>query len=186
MVTQVNNSNNGVVPGLILTEFNSPYSIPSINSPIVPDYYWSFSSILLDYILNPILFVETSTGQAITLSIEGVQITVPTDWNIMVVEPSSRRVDVVPVMQCAKHNFNAFLFCPDDTKYRHRQIRVVEVIDHTSVVFPSHDKDTMICMPIGLSAENTPSHLAVCVGAYDVAAAKHFPDEVHIGDLLYG
>lgn len=167
---------------MILTDYNKPYIIESLVSPIIPEYYWVFSGKMLDYTLCPISYLEETIGPTIEFVIEGTQIFLPTSWHVLVVEPDTGQLDTIPVLSCSKAAFNALVFTPNDPKFRHAEMRVSGLETNKSLVHPMMEKGTMMCIPIGPDPA-TGNVMSICAGPYDVGA-KHF-EEANLADLMY-
>jgi hypothetical protein len=167
---------------LILTDYNKPYIIESLTSPIVPEYYWMLSGKMMDFALCPIVYLEETIGPTIEFVVDGNVIHLPTSWYVLIVEPDTGQLDTIPVLSCSKASFSALLFTTQDTKFRHSELRVSNLDDNKSLVHPMMEKGTMMCIPVGPDGA-TGEFMTICAGPYDVAA-KHF-NGANVADLMY-
>lgn len=167
---------------MILTDYHRPYIIETLVSPIVPEYFWIFSGKMMDYTLSHIVYLEETIGPTVEFVVDGNSIHLPTSWYVLVVEPETGQLDTIPVLNCSKAAFTTLLFCPEDTKFKHAELRVAGLEKNQSLVHPMLEKGTMMCIPTGPNPQSGKFH-SICAGPFDVAA-KYF-DNANIADLMY-
>lgn len=157
---------------MIFTDYNKPYIIETLTGPIVPSHYWVFSGEMVDFTLSPISYLEETTGPVIEFMIEGFTFFLPTSWHIMIMDEETCQIDTVPVSSCARSNYTAFLFSPNDTKIRMGEIRVVDYHKNMPLAHPMMEKGTMLCYPIGPEKSNKGEDNILCInaGPYDLTA----------------
>lgn len=167
---------------LVMPEFQKPYSITSLTSPIVIKYHWVFSAHQLDWMLGPINYLEDTTGPLVRVMIEGFEFDIPAAWNILIVDDDTYTVDTVPLSKCATTQFKAFLMSPSSSRITISTINVVDFIDEGSVVHPLVQKATSFCHPVGPMTIHGKEHeMAVTIGPHDL---NRWLYNKAIGDLL--
>ncbi|AVH85159.1 hypothetical protein RsoM2USA_231 [Ralstonia phage RsoM2USA] len=172
---------------LIYTDFEKPIILESLDDPIVADYFWLFSGPLMDFKPSPLIQLEETTGPTLVLEIEGSRIKVPASWNILICDRETAGIDCMPLINCTRNTFQAFLMSSKDVKFRSASIKIVDVIKEDSCVHPVVPKSTMMCHPVGLAPKvrfDEPENvLSVMIGPHDLYA-KWLSGAV-VGDILY-
>lgn len=168
----------------ILPEWNKPYILDSLTCPVIAEYYWAFSGPMLDFTLLPINYLEETIGPAIELQINGTTVLVPSTWNIMVADPETSTLDVVPITNCALNDYHAVLIASYDSKIRLQRIQVTDLVKRLSCVHPMLPKGTMMMNPVGPEKDkvNDDNILSMCIGPYDLYS-KYLNNKT-IGDLI--
>lgn len=66
----------------------------------------------VDYIFQPLVFLEIFNSPAAILSVNNTIIKVPLDWSIIIGEPETNDPEVIPVSMLTTRGFRAFCFNP--------------------------------------------------------------------------
>ena len=168
---------------LLLPEFGRPYLIQSLDSPVVPKYFWTFSGPMLDFVLAPIHYLEETYGPTVEIVLNGFQFSVPASWNILVVDRDTSMVDTVPIHVCSTNMYTAFLMSSTTNRYLTADIHVVGFEKEEKLVHPMVQKATMMCHPIGPDSSNQNSILSAVIGPYDLY--QKYLNNVSAAELLY-
>ena len=168
---------------LLLADFGKPYLIDSLTSPVVVKHNWIFNGPMTDFMLNPIAYLEETTGAAVKVRINNSEFWIPATWQILVTDRETYQIDTVSIQSCATVNHVAFSFSPDEMKLRTLDIRVIDYADSMSLVHPMINKGTMLVHPVGPApvSLSKPLHLSVAIGPHDLY--KHLTGKV-IGDIF--
>ncbi len=168
---------------LILPEFARPYLIQSLDSPVVPKYFWTFSGPMLDFVLSPIHYLEETTGPSVCVMISGFEFYVPASWNILVVDRDTSMVDTVPIHVCSTNVYQAFLFSSVSNRYVTADIYVTDYRKDDRIVHPLVQKATMMCHPVGPEPMNQQAILNAMIGPYDLY--QKYLSNVSACELIY-
>jgi len=133
----------------ILSEVSRPYIIDSLTAPMGISHFWSFSGHLLDFKLEPLDYLEETTGPTIKLRVQNLDIALPTSWSVMAVDMETYTVDSVPVAQAATMDHSLLLFSPDDGKLVTTTATITEFHKKAIVFHPSVPKGSAMVHPTG-------------------------------------
>lgn len=132
----------------ILHEAARPYDINSINEVMSVSHFWTFSGSMLDFKLEPLEYLEETTGQTLTIEIMGKQLDIPASWNLIAVERESYTIDTIPVTTCATFEHDILLFSPADTKLVTGKVRVIDYKESASCIHPMVPKRSAMVSPV--------------------------------------
>lgn len=138
---------------------------------------------MVDFTLNPIEYLEETTGPVVKARINNSEFWVPASWHILVTDRETYQIDTVNIQSCANIGHVAFSFSPDEMKLRTLDIKIVDTADKMSLVHPMINKGTMLVHPVGPSPEmhTKQFNLSVAIGPHDLY--KHLAGKV-IGDIF--
>jgi hypothetical protein len=170
----------------ILPAHGIPYIIDNLSSPIMVKHNWIFQGSLLDFSLQPIHYLEETTGACVKIRINNLDFWVPSSWYILICDPHTFQIETIAITKCSGINFSAYAFSPHDINLRLLDIMVVDYADNMSVVHPMINKGTMMMHPVGPAIRGKgrdmdENHLAVAIGPFDLS--KSLSGKI-IGDLL--
>jgi hypothetical protein len=167
----------------VLPEFNKPYILESLTSPIVIKHCWMFNAPACDFWLEPIKYLEETTGPVLKVRINNTEFWVPSDWNILVTDRDTCQLDTVPIQSCASVRHEAFAFVSDELKLRTLEVMVLDYnSEATSVVHPMINKGMALVHPVGPAyGGGRPVQLSVIIGPHDLH--KHLNGKI-VGDLF--
>lgn len=167
---------------LILPEFNRPYLIDSLDTPMVAKFSWVFNAEMCDFLLNPIVYLEETSGPAYKIRVNGSEIWVPDSWSFLATDFDTYQLDTIPFEACAKSKHIAFAFLPNENKLRTFDIEIVDYISYTSVVHPMINKGTAMVHPVGpVRAHDKELHASIVIGPYDL---NKFMGVKTVGDVF--
>lgn len=168
---------------LFLPETNKPFILESVYTPMVFKYCWMFNASLCDFQLQPINYLEETTGPAVLARINNFEFWIPKNWHILVTERETYQIDTVCITQCAAVPHEVFFFCPTETKLLSGTISIIDECSKIQVVHPMINKGTALIHPVGSSSIRVgqEKHLAVIIGPHDMA--KSLTGKV-VGDLI--
>lgn len=168
----------------LLTDYNRPFILDNLTTPMVIKYNWVFTGVDTDFKLSPISYLEETTGAALKLQINGARFWVPATWHILIADSDTCQVDTINVAACANTNYTAYSFCPDETKMRVLDISVVGYVNNIALVHPMISKGSMLVHPVGpFTTYNRQSELqlSVVIGPHDLH--KHLNGKT-VGDIM--
>ena len=167
---------------LILPEFNRPYVISSLYSPMVAKFNWVFNAELCDFMLNPIVYLEETSGTAYKIRVNGSEFWVPANWSFLATDLDTYQLDTIPFEACAKAKHVAFAFLPNENKLRTFDIEVIDYSTDISVVHPMINKGTAMVHPVGpVLSNNKELHASIVIGPYDL---NKFMGVKTVGDVF--
>jgi hypothetical protein len=169
---------------LILTEYQHPYIIDSIEAPIVPKFFWTFNGMLSDFVLTPLLYLESTTGPSVTIEINGFAVTLPATWNILISDEATKSVDTVALSDCTSRDFDAVLVYSNTAKVDTAKIKIIDLQPKATCVHPEIPKAQLMCHPVGTvdNSEYANDHLSIVVGPYDL---YKYVSALSLKDLVY-
>jgi hypothetical protein len=167
---------------LVLPEYNRPYIIESLTSPIVIKHNWMFNAPQCDFMLEPIRYLEETTSPAVKVRINNYEFWIPEDWHILVTDRDTYQLDSVPISSCAQVKHQAFTFVADELKLRTLDIMVLDYqAEPTSMIHPMISKGMALVHPVGPSFDARKVQLSVVIGPHDLY--KHLNGKT-VGDLF--
>lgn len=136
----------------ILTLENETYEIDYISEQIDDIRY----SVLdysnkndIDYIFQPLIFLEIFNSPAAVLSVNNKLIKVPLDWNVIIGEPETNDPEVIPVSMLTAGGFKAFCFNPlTSVLPSFYEIRLVNVYNQVKWYSPKLKFGHFLTIPI--------------------------------------
>lgn len=139
----------------ILTIDNESYEIDYVSEQIEDVRY----SVLdysnkndIDYIFQPLVFLEIFNSPAAVLSINNKIIKVPLDWNIIIGEPETNDPEVIPVSMLTTKGFKAFCFNPlTSILPSFHEIRLINVYNQVKWYSPKLKFGHFLTIPIDKS-----------------------------------
>jgi len=167
----------------VLPDYNKPYIIDSLTAPVVIKHNWIFNGIACDFMLNPITYLEETTGAVVKVRINGTEFWMPATWFILVTDKETYQIDTVSIQSCASSQHVAFSFSPDEMNLRMLDIMVLDYAEQMSLVHPMISKGTALVHPVGPSAPRfgKTHQLSVVVGPHDLY--KYLTNKV-VGDIF--
>ncbi len=168
---------------LILTDYGRPYILDSLTAPVLVKYNWVFHAPTTDFMLQPITYLEETSGAAIKLRVNNSEFWVPATWSILVTETETYQIDTVGVQSCASVNHLAFAFSPEEMKLRTLEIMVVDYCDSMALVHPMINKGTALVIPVGPVQANMTKQIQTSIVAGPHDLAKHLTNKV-VGDVF--
>ena len=133
---------------LIFDNNNNAVVLESIYTPTNTEFVWVLDLTIMDYTLAPLLVLEEVISPSIELSIDGFNFVLPTNWNILVVDPETSQLDVVEVSDLAGKEFVALVYGPNKQMIDMEVITVTNYHPNYINVGPSLNKHQMMCHPI--------------------------------------
>ena len=173
---------------LVLPEYNKPYIIDAVSSPLVIKHNWMFSAPALDFMLTKIDYLEETTAEnSVKLRVNGSELWVPDSWYALIVDPETLQVDTVGTQDFAKRRYLAFSFSPEEANLRTLEVEIVDASGKDAppmaFVHPMISKGMALIHPVGPSPmKHGKSHqLSIVIGPHDLY--KHLAGKV-VGDIL--
>lgn len=133
--------------------------------------------------LNPIQYLEETTGAVVKVRINNTEFWVPATWFILVTDRETYQIDTVSIQSCATNEHIAFNFSPDEMRLRTLDIMVIDYAEQMSLVHPMIGKGTALVHPVGPSTTGygKQHQLSVVIGPHDLY--KYLTNKV-IGDIF--
>lgn len=167
---------------LILPEYNKPFLIESLTSPLIIKHNWIFNGSYVDFMLSPITYLEETTGAAIKIRVNGTEFWVPATWQILVTDQETYQLDTVSIQSCVSSSHVAFSFSPDEMRLRTLSVEAIDYVESMSLVHPMINKGTSLVHPVGpVTTNNKTIQLAIAIGPHDLY--KFLADKV-VGDIF--
>jgi hypothetical protein len=133
---------------IIVEENNECYKIDDVQSPISASHCWVLDLQQLDYTLNEIKVLEEIVGPSLAIDIAGFQFSVPSDWNILIMDEDTSQLDVTSIESLTSSNFKAMAYDFDKGIVRAMPLKVIDYSSSSSSVNPALNRHTMLCHPI--------------------------------------
>lgn len=133
----------------ILSEVSRPYLLESLTAPIGVTHFWTLSGHALDFMLAPLEYIEETTGSAVTIRVQNLDIVIPTSWYLLAVDMETYTIDSIPAAHAATMDHRLFLFSPDDSKLVTTTAMVLEYHRKETVVHPMVPKGSAMVHPTG-------------------------------------
>ena len=160
---------------LVLDEKNKTYILNNINTVNPINNFWVLDLDIMDFTLAPLPFLEQIEGKAIQISIMGFAFTLPSNWNILIVNEENHSLDVVEISDVAGKEFKAVVNGVNISHPITKSIVVRDLFNYHIDVGPSLNKNQLLCHPI------SPDHW-VCVTPYD--PYNKYLKYVTLGDII--
>lgn len=170
---------------LILPEYNRPLIIDNLLAPLVAKYNWMFDAPNTDFVLNPIQYLEETSGSCVRIRINNSEFWVPSSWSILIVDPDTYQIDTVGISSCASADYSAFAFAPDENSLRTFDIMVLDFTENMSVVHPMISKGQGLVHPVGpmkWTSHGKELDFSVVIGPHDLH--KFLANKV-VGDIFF-
>jgi len=133
---------------LIFQESEAITLIDTIKPSLVEDYFWVLDLDQKDFTLTHLNVVESITSPAVELLIDGFAFTVPTTWNILIVDPETSQLDISDVGSVLGKNFHSFVYGFDTPIVELHTIEAIGYVPNHTSYTPSLLKHHMLCHPI--------------------------------------
>jgi len=103
----------------------------------------------VDYVFQPLVFLEIFTAPAAVLNIGGNIINVPLDWNIIIGDTGVGDPEIVPVSSLTTRGFKAFCFNPLSSIIpSYKEVKLVNVFNQMKWYFPKLKYGHFLTTPI--------------------------------------
>lgn len=111
----------------LLSEVSRPYIVDSITAPMGITHFWTLSGHMLDFKLEPLEYLEETTGPTIRVRVQNLEIDLPATWNLVAVDRETYTIDSIPLTACATFEHDILLFSPDDSKLVTTKLAVIDL-----------------------------------------------------------
>jgi hypothetical protein len=138
----------------ILSEVTRPYIIDSITAPMGVTHFWTFSGHMMDFKLEPLEYLEETTGASIRIRVQNLEIDLPASWSLIAVDRETYTIDTIPVTACATFEHDILLFSPNDSKLVTTKLSVVDFEEKRSCIHPMIPKGSAMIHPTGPEMSN--------------------------------
>lgn len=153
----------------ILYDALRPYNVTSLTDPISITHFWTFSGTMMDFKLEPLEYLEETTGPTVTVEVNGLTFDMPVSWNVLAVEQDSYTVDTVPITACATFDHDILLFNPHDTKLVTTNIKIVDFNEKDICIHPMLPKGSAMAMPVAkVDRNNQRNYYSIIATPYDL------------------
>lgn len=108
-----------------------------------------------DYLFKPLVFLDTFNCSAIELSVGKYRLRIPSEWSILLAEPETGEIEIIPIEDLNNRNFQTFVFNPI-TGYcpKYLPVKLEDIFLDIRWVFPKLDHHNFLTVP--LSTEPNP------------------------------
>lgn len=166
---------------LCLPDFNRPYLIESLTSPILIKHCWMFSGPLCDFLLSPLQYLEETTGPAYKVRSNNFDFWIPSSWSVLATDRETYQLDTVDMQACATVVHEAVCFVPEEMKLTTSKIHIIDYVDEINIVHPMISRGMSLVHPIGPNLNNPKVHLSIVIGPNDLY--KNLEGKL-VGDLF--
>ena len=165
---------------LILTPENK-----SLDTAHIPDFTETLHFCILDhsdvehvdYRFPPVVFLENYPKAAFVLQIGKHQIQVPFDWSVLLGDPNSEDLELLPLKEFRGRNYSAFIFNPcSGYMPSYYNIEVFNIYQEVHWSIPTFKPEHMIAIPLTMG-ENPPC-------AFFVDVKNKLPDVIDIRHMF--
>lgn len=136
----------------LLSEVSRPYIVDSLTSPVGASHFWIYDAHMMDFKLEPLAYLEETTGPTITVMAQNLQFDLPASWLVMAVDEETLLVDCIPIAHCANFDHALLLFSPDNSKLVTTKLRVLDFNPKASIIHPMVPKASAMIHPTGPEA----------------------------------
>lgn len=136
---------------IILDEESKVTMLESIHVPTSAEYFWILDLQNLDFTLTKLEVLEELFSPSIALEIDGFQFSIPTSWNILVVDDETSQLDLVTIKDLAGKPFDALIYDHVTNRALSSTIRVIDYTGESHHVSPALNRHCMLCHPISES-----------------------------------
>ena len=133
---------------LIFDEQDQPIILDSIHSPVLTNYHWVLDLTMLDFTLTPLVMLEETISSSMQVTINGFNLILPTNWNILVFDQETSQLDLIELSEATGREFTALVYGPNHVKYASGIITVTDYFVEHKNVGPSLNKHQLLCHPI--------------------------------------
>lgn len=166
----------------ILSEVSRPYLIESLTAPVGVSHFWTLSGHALDFKLEPLEYIEETTGRSITIRVQNLDITLPASWFVLAVDMETYTIDSIPVAMAATMDHRLFLFSPNDGKLVTTTAMVVKYQQKEAVSHPMIPKGSALIHPTGPElSHRKPIFYGIVCGPHDL---HRWVSGKTVGDIL--
>lgn len=159
----------------ILTEVSRSYIIDSLTGPMGVSHFWTLSGHMMDFKLEPLEYLEETTGPTIRVRVQNLEIDFPATWNLIAVDRETYTIDSIPITACATFEHDILLFSPNDSKLVTTKLTVVDYFEKRSCIHPMVPKGSAMVHPTGPEMSRGQSIF------YGIVAGPH-----DLGRYIYG
>lgn len=133
---------------LVLDDTNSTMILDDVFAPTITNHIWVLDLNLMDFTLAPLLVLEEIVAPTMELMVCGFKFTLPTKWNMLVVDSDTMQLDVVEVKKLPGKQFSAFLYGPAANRHELATITATDYFPNHYNVGPSLNRHHMLCHPV--------------------------------------
>lgn len=102
-----------------------------------------------DFFFIPLIFLESFNSSALVLRIDGKQIRMPLDWQILIGEPEMGDLEVVPLTSINDRGFKAFSFNPlSSFRPEFLNIEIEDIFQDVKWYFPKLRPGQLLAVPV--------------------------------------
>lgn len=144
----------------ILPDYGYPFYLDDLDANLESRHAWFYDATHNDIMLKPITMIEETSGPMVVIEINGANMTVPSNWHIMVIDPETKVVDTVSILN-GSSGHHALLIHPFSNTYKYAPINPKNLIQGSCahLSFPKHN---MSLVPIGDLTDKLPACCLLC------------------------
>ena len=153
----------------ILSEVNRAYVVDSLTAPIGVSHFWTLNATELDFMLEKLEYLEETTGKAVTVRCQNLDILIPASWHVLTVDRETSNIDCVPVARAAAMDYDVLLFSPNDAKVNSTKMQFIDYADKVAVHHPMIPKGCAMVHPTGPELSHGRSiFFGIVIGPHDL------------------
>lgn len=152
----------------VLPDYDYPYSINSIEQPVVIEYFWVYNAKIKDQVLAPIMYFEETSGNIINVNILNFSFDIPTNWHILVTDKHTSMIDSISVTEAINKNHDVVIISSKHCKHTTAKISINEFKTDNVCVHPKIDKGRALIHPIGTDEKNPQVVWSIIISPHDL------------------
>ena len=138
---------------LILTNENKTFDLNNIGSELTENVYYNIfdygDKSNYDYYCKMLCMLESFNSLAIQFQIGDKKIILPHDWSIVVADPETGDIELVPIHEINTRNFHAFVFNPMESMlHKFFPLKLTDVFTDVAWTVPRLGFHHFLLMPI--------------------------------------
>lgn len=116
--------------------------------PVISEYMFVLDLEIRDYTLAPIHFLEEYITPTMTVLIDDFYFDLPANWNVLVSDEETLKIDVVSISELAGKDYTVFVYGLNLPRPLFKNIKIVDYKSSAKNATPSLTKNQMLCHPI--------------------------------------
>lgn len=154
---------------------NQVINVDTIYTPILDNYMWVLDLEQMDFTLSPINMLLELTTSTFDIIIDGLCLTLPTSWYVIIYDDEIGMMDVVQISELMGRNFKLFTYGFSDLMVSGGQYILNKYTPKNICVMPNLNKKQLLCHPIN-------GEQWICIGPTE-AFAKKLKD-MYVGEII--
>lgn len=130
-------------------EYNKPLVLNTLKDRLPTHHVWCLDLKVSDFKLLQIKSVEEIVSPSLVLKINGRLTCLPCHWHMLICDPETTQLDVVPVGELANDFYYALVYGNNIEMPQFEPITVIDYLVSETHIYPSHARNFMLCHDVG-------------------------------------